>query len=129
MPTVLIIEDDPSSREGYAALVREAFGYHVVTADGGERALELMRAGLSPRLIVLDLVLPEMDGFAFREQQLQDPDIPSCPVLICSGNLDRAPDLERLKGVAFLEKPIEPAAFLRLVRAFCPPDPPAATSP
>jgi len=129
MPTVLIIEDDPSSREGYAALVRDALGYTVVTADDGERALDLMRAGLTPQLIVLDLALPQMDGFAFREQQLADPAIPNCPALICSGNLDHATDLERLKGAAFLEKPIEPAAFVRLVSAFCAAESPSPSPP
>lgn len=119
MPTVLIIEDDPSSREGYAALVRDALGFDVVTADRAEQALALLRAGLTPCLIVLDLVLPDMDGFAFRAQQLEDATIAQCPALICSGNLDATADLERLKGAAYLQKPIDPPAFLRLVRAFC----------
>jgi two-component system response regulator MprA len=121
MTMVLIVEDDPPAREGYAALVREGLGFEVVTAEGGEKALALLRGGLTPDLIVLDLVLPDMDGFAFRAQQLADPGLASCPVLICSGNLDEAGNLERLKGAAYLEKPIQPDAFLRLVRAFSAP--------
>ena len=121
MPTVLIIEDDQSSRESFAALIQHRLGYDVVTAEGGEQALGLLRAGLTPGLIVLDLALPWMDGFTFREQQLADPRVAHCPILVCSGQLDAVTDLERLRGAAYLEKPIEPEVFLRFVRAFCQP--------
>jgi CheY-like chemotaxis protein len=121
MPTVLIIEDDQLSRDSFAALIQHGLGYDVVTAEGGEQALGLLRSGLMPGLIVLDLALPWMDGFAFREQQLADPGVAHCPILVCSGQLDAVTDLERLRGAAYLEKPIEPDVFLRFVRAFCQP--------
>lgn len=117
MRPVLIIEDDQNSRESYAALIEHALGYEVVTAEGGEQALALLGAGLTPCLIVLDLSMPQMDGFAFRAHQLADPTLAHCPVLVCSAVLDTASDLERLKGAAYLQKPIEPEAFLRLVQA------------
>lgn len=117
MRPVLIIEDDPTSRETYAMLIQSALGYDVVTADGGEAALELLRQGLRPGIIVLDLAMPYMDGFAFRAEQLADATLACCPVLVCSANLDDVGNLERLKATAYLQKPIEPEAFLRLVKA------------
>jgi two-component system, chemotaxis family, chemotaxis protein CheY len=117
MRPVLIIEDERSTRDGYAALIEQVLGYPVVTAPDAQQALELLRAGLTPSLIVLDLSLPGMDGFAFRSQQLADPALASCPVLVCSGLLDDARNLEALKAAAYLQKPIEPEVLLRLVRA------------
>jgi len=117
MRPVLIIEDERSTRDGYAALIEQVLGYQVVTAPDGQQALDLLRAGLTPGLIVLDLSLPEMDGFAFRAQHLADPTLARCPVLVCSAVLDDAPDIEALKASAYLQKPIEPEVLLRLVRA------------
>lgn len=117
MRPVLIIEDDSASREAYAMLIRNALGYDVVTAEGGAEALELLRQGLRPGIIVLDLSMPGMDGFAFRTRQLADLTLASCPVLVCSANIDHFNNLERLKASAYLQKPIEPDAFLRLVKA------------
>jgi CheY-like chemotaxis protein len=117
MRPVLIIEDDSASRETYAMLIRSALGYDVVTAEGGAPALELLRQGLRPGIIVLDLAMPDMDGFAFRAQQLADTTLACCPVLVCSANIDDFNNLERLKATAYLQKPIEPEAFLRLVKA------------
>lgn len=117
MRPVLIIEDDAISRETYAALIHGALGFEVVTAPSGHEALELLRAGLRPGIIVLDLSMPGMDGFAFRAEQLSDGALASCPVLVCSATMDEHSDLERLKATAYLQKPIEPEAFLRLVKA------------
>jgi len=116
---VLIVEDDESARESYAALIEQILGLPVVTAEDGKRALDLLREGLQPGLIVLDLSMPHMDGVTFREQQLADPTLAHAPVVVCSAVLDSATQLERLKASAYLQKPVEPAVLLRLVRAFC----------
>jgi CheY-like chemotaxis protein len=116
--TVLVIEDDEASRESYAALIEQALGYPVMTAEHGQAALDLLRQGLQPSVIVLDLAMSQMDGVTFREQQLADPLLPRCPLIICSAVLDNATQLERLKASAYLEKPVEPQVLLRLVRAF-----------
>jgi CheY-like chemotaxis protein len=116
---VLIVEDDESARESYAALIEHILGYPVVTAEDGRRALDLLREGLEPGLIVLDLSMPHMDGVTFREQQLADPTVAHSPVVVCSAVLDSATQLERLKASAYLQKPVEPDVLLRLVRAFC----------
>ena len=119
MKPVLIIDDDESSRSSYAELVRAGLGHDVVTAEGGTAALTLLRSGLRPCVIVLDLRMPGMDGFDFRRLQLADPALPECPVIICSAELDVAADLEALRAAAYLQKPVEPGVLLRLVNAFC----------
>ena len=116
--TVLVVEDDETSRESYAALIEQVLGYPAVTAEHGQAALDMLRQGLQPSVIVLDLAMAQMDGVAFREQQLADPILPRCPVIICSAVLDSATQLERLKASAYLQKPVEPQVLLRLVRAF-----------
>src|SRR5512140_1028000 len=69
---ILLVEDDPDGRACMSALL-ELEGYTVVTAVDGAEALERLRNGLQPGLIVLDLMMPGMDGFQFRREQLQDP--------------------------------------------------------
>jgi CheY-like chemotaxis protein len=116
--TVLVVEDDEAARESYVALIEQVLGYPVVTAEDGQAALDLLRQGLQPSVIVLDLLMPQMDGVTFREQQLADPTLPCCPVIVCSAVLDSARQLEPLKASAYLQKPVEPQVLLRLVRAF-----------
>ena len=83
----------------------------------GDGPLDLLRGGLTPCVIVLDLSMPKMDGFAFRAEHLADPTLARCPVLVCSAHLDV--NLEPLRASAYLQKPIEPQVLLRLIRAFC----------
>jgi CheY-like chemotaxis protein len=114
---VLVVEDDVSARESYAALIQQVLRHDVVTADSGVQALEYLRGGLTPCVILLDLAMPHMDGFTFRAHHLADPTLARCPVLVCSAHLDA--DLEALKASAYLQKPVEPEVLLRLIRAFC----------
>ena len=119
MKPVLIIDDDESTRTRYAELIREGLGRDVVTADGGAAALALLRAGLQPGVIVLDLRMPGMDGFDFRRAQLADPSIEQCAVVVCSAELETVAELEPLRATAYLQKPVDPGALLRLVDALC----------
>src|SRR5438045_1130159 len=81
---VLIVDDDAAAREALGALL-EASGYRVAMATGVDDALEGLRAGLAPCIILLDLLLPGKDGFAFRDAQLADPELTAIPVVIYSG--------------------------------------------
>src|SRR5437870_2187057 len=66
--TVLIVEDDPNTREAMKCLI-ESHGHVVATARDGNEALSVLRSGMRPCLIVLDLTLPNKDGFQFRRDQ------------------------------------------------------------
>ncbi len=113
---ILLIEDDPDSRACMSSLL-ELEGYAVVTAADGEEAMRSLRAGLEPGLIVLDLMMPGMDGFQFRKEQLQDPKLSAIPVVIYSGHHDAKANAALLEPQAYVQKPIDIDTFLDLVGA------------
>ena len=100
---VLLVDDDAAVRQMLArALVFEAFV--VVEAANGLEALEQLRRGCGAGVIVLDLRMPVMDGWAFRRAQRADPKIAKTPVVVLSGaDAHRFAELEAL---AAFEKPV-----------------------
>ncbi len=79
---VLVVEDNDDVREAAAALIETA-GFHVRTAANGKEALDVMRSGAElPCLIVLDVMMPVMDGPTFRRRQLADPALAHIPVVV-----------------------------------------------
>ena len=117
--TVLVVEDDCGTREAFMELARL---HHLepVGAWNGREALAHLHGGLRPCLIVLDLAMPEMDGFEFRRAQLADPTIAAIPVAVMSGRGWAGEADARKLGLAhFLHKPIEMDALLRLFTEHC----------
>ena len=102
-PTILIVEDDDDSRTLLGHLLSSE-GYQVQMAANGLEGLRSARAS-RPDLILLDVQMPVMDGFAFRHHQLDDPALAEIPV-VCVSALD--PCLHKDLGVAqFVRKPID----------------------
>jgi CheY-like chemotaxis protein len=112
---VLLVDDDRHALEALALLLKYS-GIETVTADDGERALQLLRDGLHPCLIVLDLMMPGKDGFAFRAEQLADAALADIPVIVCSAAFDTRGAAARLNATAYIEKPVEARELLRLIR-------------
>jgi CheY-like chemotaxis protein len=113
--TVLIVDDCPHCRDTLGIL----FGLHgfgvATAADGGE-ALAYLGRHPAPCLIVLDLMMPGMDGRQFRAAQLRDPALAPIPVVVCSAVADLT-DPADLPGVqALLAKPVDPAELVALAR-------------
>lgn len=79
--TVLVIDDDPAIRVALRELL-ETEGYRVAEAVGGTAALARLRGGLRPDVILLDLMMPPIDGWDFRREQLGDPALKDIPVII-----------------------------------------------
>ncbi len=117
---VLLVEDNQDAREALARQL-ELAGFDVVEASDGAEALLRLRSGLEPCVIVLDLLMPGVDGYRFREEQLRDPVLAAIPVIAVSGagRLDaRAAEL----GLRdFLTKPVHPERFLAAVTQYCRP--------
>jgi len=111
---VLIIEDDPDLRDALRELL-SGEGYHVTTAADGREALARMGAPPRPGVVLLDLMLPRMDGFEFRVRQLEDPELAAIPVIVLSGGGDVQQKAARLGVVASLMKPIDFEALLDCV--------------
>jgi CheY-like chemotaxis protein len=104
--SVLVVDDDPDVLEAIEiALVDE--GYQIATARNGAEALDHLRREPAPRVILLDLMMPVMNGWQFRAAQVGDERLSSIPVIVLSGagqETKRAP----LPGVvAFLKKPVD----------------------
>lgn len=113
---ILIVEDDADLREMMAQLLILE-GYRAEAVANGRDALEYLRRGDRPDLILLDLMMPVMDGWEFRRRQREDPALAGVPVVVLSA-LDhtRAADLG---GTAFLKKPLDFDRLLELVRQHC----------
>ena len=117
--TLLIVDDHDDIREGMAALLARD-GHHAVPVRGGREALARLRDGLRPCVIVLDLAMPDMPGYVFREAQRADPELASIPVIVVSAG-DRASEATaRALGIeCYLRKPIDLDAFRRAVEEQC----------
>ena len=114
--TLLLVEDDIDIRIDLAEILREE-GYHVVTAGNGAEALSELRAGLRPCLIILDLMMPGMNGWEFRDEQRRDPELAGVPVVVLSSISDIAHHATALGAAGYLEKPVKlPALFEALAR-------------
>lgn len=113
--SLLIVEDDPDIADTLAELLDYA-GYGVSTAGNGRSALEsLQRAPTLPDLILLDLMMPVMDGWQFRSAQLADPRLARIPVLVLSAHVDAERAAQQLGALALLRKPIDVEALLRAI--------------
>jgi len=106
MTPLLIIEDDPDLRDALSELL-SGEGYAVATAAEGEEGLERLHGSPRPSLVLLDLMLPNMDGFEFRVRQLGDPEVADIPVVVLSGGGDVERKAAGLEPVAALMKPID----------------------
>jgi CheY-like chemotaxis protein len=118
LPTVMVVEDDEDIRS-LLSIVLETSGIHVNSQSNGERALSALHTkGDKPDVILLDLVMPVMDGWHFRESQLKDSDIAEIPVVILSGGAASSEDLRTLRPDAVLEKPLDIANLVQTVQRF-----------
>jgi CheY-like chemotaxis protein len=114
---VLVVEDDEDIRDVIAALLHE-FGYSVVMAKNGEEALARLRSGTCrPCVILLDLWMPVMDGWRFREEQQKDASLAAIPVVALSGD----GEARGFDAAAHLQKPVQFHPLVRTVERFCGP--------
>ena len=112
---VLVIEDDEATREMLRYLIESA-GCSVVTAANGLDALEQLRNGLTPGLILLDLMMPIMDGCAFDHELARDLQLSSIPTIVVTAFPERAAGLARHLSV--VQKPVEIDQILALVEQY-----------
>ena len=117
---VLIVEDDEDIREGLAAVLN-ARGFRTHVAANGREAQELIaRTGRRPSVILLDLMMPVMDGHTFLEQQPTSPSLDGVPVLLVTAQPPGdALKFSAVRGV--VQKPLEIPALLRRLDAVCKP--------
>ena len=115
---ILIIEDDDEIRELLAEMLTER-GYPVATARNGVEGLAAMRSGPAPCVVLLDLMMPVMDGWTLRAEMLADPAIANIPVVVVSGAADLEQKTSQLKAASVLTKPVKWPVLLDSLRTFC----------
>jgi two-component system response regulator CpxR len=113
---VLVVEDDDSIRECLLELLTDN-DYDAVGAIHGRDALNKLESlDPPPSVIVLDLMMPVMDGKTFRDKQLRNPEISQIPVIVVSACHDVAYRVRELHAAAYLKKPLIVNDLLKLVR-------------
>jgi CheY-like chemotaxis protein len=116
---VLIVDDDADIRAALKELL-ESEGYDVVEAVNGLAALRRLRMGLRPCVILLDLMMPVMDGWDFRAQQLQDPEIKDLPVVMVTATGFSAESVRaQFGGIEFVPKPPPPDKLVAAIARLC----------
>jgi CheY-like chemotaxis protein len=115
---ILVVEDDADSRAALCDAMIDAGYLPFAVADGVE-ALDHLRTGARPNLIVLDLMLPRIDGWRFLSILADEPDLQGIPVLVCTGAVDPRPPGVPKDHV--LTKPIKLDALMEFVTRYCGP--------
>jgi CheY-like chemotaxis protein len=112
---ILVVEDDRDAREMLEQLLT-ANGYEVHTSTNGQEALEQLETISQPCLIVLDLMMPVMDGWQFLSHLKRTRRATETAVIILSAVADR----NRHEGYPVVHKPADISRLLRLVAEYCP---------
>jgi CheY-like chemotaxis protein len=114
---ILVVDDDRDIREGLCELLEDE-GHRTIGAANGQEALEVLKTEGRPCVILLDIMMPVMDGPTFRAAQLNDPSLSAIPVaVITAGGKDAA---NGLGAQALLIKPLRLEDVLDVVVRFCP---------
>jgi CheY-like chemotaxis protein len=114
---VLVVDDDVDVRDSLCTVLQDE-GYRVVDVPDGQAALDHLRAGGRPFVILLDLMMPVMDGAAFRDRQRADPELRHIPVILVTAAGARAAAAVQVDGV--LQKPVPLDDMLAMVARYRP---------
>jgi CheY-like chemotaxis protein len=117
MATILVVEDNDDVRE-MMSITLQLEGHNVVTAANGRQALEVLHRGTDPCMILLDLMMPVMNGWQFQEEVAKDPKLRDIPVVIVSAAAGERG--KQTSAAAFIPKPIDVDKLLDVVCEHCP---------
>lgn len=112
LASILIVEDDLDVRESLREALEDE-GYLVAAVAHGKEALDYLRKASSlPRLILLDVMMPVMDGFEFRRQQVSEQEWCSIPVVVVTANGNAAETCATMRAAGYLQKPLSVETLL-----------------
>jgi CheY-like chemotaxis protein len=118
-PSIMVVDDDAGIREALTDILEDE-GYVVTSAPDGLAALEMLREQqMRPRLVLLDLMMPRMNGWQFRAEQRQDPDLAAIPVVVISASGNAREQSQVLGAAEYLPKPIEFDQLVGIVERYC----------
>jgi CheY-like chemotaxis protein len=115
---ILVVDDDADLRHALQEILRDE-GYLVASVDNGFQALEVMKAGARPCVVLLDIRMPQMDGVSFRRAQLQDPAIADIPVVLFTADSAGKREAADLGIEYVLRKPVDLYQLLEVVAHYC----------
>jgi len=113
----MVVEDDPELLSALTDVLRSE-GYKVSGARHGLEALGRLRGGTRPFVILLDLMMPIMNGWQFRHEQRQDSELSRIPIVVVSAKSDSRQHAEWLEADGYLSKPIDLHALLDLLARY-----------
>jgi CheY-like chemotaxis protein len=116
---ILVVDDNGNTRDSLILLLQSE-EYDAEGVENGREALRVLRDGYDACLILLDLMMPVMDGWAFRVEQRQDPDLRDIPVVVLTAAMNPSQEAARLGAIAGLGKPLNIGRLLELVAQYCP---------
>lgn len=105
--TILVVDDDPGNIDLLVGILKEKFT--VKAARNGQVALKISRLPAQPDLVLLDILMPEMDGYEACRQLKADPSTATIPVIFLSGEEVNASDFG---AVSYLSKPVDPEKLM-----------------
>jgi CheY-like chemotaxis protein len=116
---VMIVEDDRGVRESIVEVL-EDHDYQPLVASNGREAIECLRAqGAKPRVILLDIMMPVMDGWEFRALQKADPELAAIPVVLLTAHANIEEAVSGMHADGALQKPLHLQTLLATVERFC----------
>jgi CheY-like chemotaxis protein len=115
---VLVVDDDPGALDALVYYL-ESRGIDAQGAVGGEDALVRLRGGLRPCLVVTDVVMPWVDGWALVDAMRTDPGLGAIPVVMVSGHPEHVSRALQYGVRAYLPKPVEPGHVGAAVARYC----------
>ncbi len=114
---ILVVEDDSSIRELLVELLQSE-GYEVASAINGLEGIKYLQTKGKPDLILIDLMMPVMDGYSFRTEQLKNNLWATIPVVVMSAEANAKEKMKNYGITAFLSKPVELDTILKTVERF-----------
>jgi CheY-like chemotaxis protein len=118
--SILVVDDDPDIRESLAEILTDE-GYRVSGVQNGREALAYLRGQTRPSLILLDMMMPEMDGWLFRVEQQKSLELAGIPVVILSAHGNVREAALALGAVDYLRKPLRVESLLEIADRYCRP--------
>jgi two-component system, chemotaxis family, chemotaxis protein CheY len=119
-PAMVMIIDDDSDLVCDLSELLESEGYEVATASDGVDALNQLRQGLRPSAILLDLMMPRMDGWDFRHEQMRDAELKEIPtIVLTAAGFSKASVIAQFGSIEFVPKSSGHAVLLRVLKQSC----------
>jgi CheY-like chemotaxis protein len=116
---IYIVEDDSDIRDTFVEIMTELHDYEVMTAENGRVGIDKLKAtSRLPDIILLDVLMPVLDGFGFRQEQLADPRLADIPIIVLSASHNITDLAHKMKAKAYLKKPIEIEDLINAVEEF-----------